>query len=152
MLFFKKRRKLKAIKEIILLWHSVCMKYVEIEKLSEPRPLVGTCCFFIGSIDAICQATKLNDKDFAEITVTLMIDMNFPLAVVQSIMTNFYGKNERVTFAFNAIKAGIDSLLKWYNTSFMNEDSTKVLSIQISEWYKNPNISSNELTLFGIRS
>jgi hypothetical protein len=152
MLFFKKRKKIKAIEEIILLWHSVCMQYIESEKLSEPRPLVGTCCFFIGSIDSICQSTKLNDKEFADISISLMKKMNFPKNVVLSILTNFYGKNEREVFAFNAMKVGMDSLSKWYNSSFTSEDSAKVLAMQISEWYKNPNMSVSEIALFGIKS
>ena len=59
-------------------------------------------------------------------------------------------KKVRIGFANKAIRDGMDSFSDLYNASFLDEKSTNVLSSNVLEWYNNPNISSDELALFGV--
>ena len=48
----------------------VCIDIVS-EDLFEPRPKVSVVCFFIGSIDSLCQSLQLVDRQFVSITLDL---------------------------------------------------------------------------------
>ena len=70
--YFKRRKKLKTLYKIMNLWYNACMMDIKGEELFEPRPKVGAVCFFIGSIDSLCQSLQVEDRQFISISLNFL--------------------------------------------------------------------------------
>ncbi len=136
------------IETIMKLWISECISNIDIKKINEPRPLVGICCFFIGSIDNLCQSNNIDDKIFVKYSMDIMMGFNFPSDVLMAILSNYYGENSRVVFATNTMILGGNSFIKWKQSNYSDIKTTKVLASLVDSWYKNPDLTVDELSLF----
>lgn len=148
--YFRQRKKLKALYKIINLWYNACMIDIVSEDLFEPRPKVGVVCFFIGSIDSLCQSLQLVDRQFVSITLDFFRDKKlykFDM-MAPAILNNYFGNNQRVKFATETMKIGMDSFRVWYNSSFLSTEVLKRFSSLIKEWNRKPNLEGDELLLF----
>jgi len=138
------------LETIIKLWLSECIAKIDTAKLNEPRPLVGACCFFIGSIDNLCQIKNIDDKSFAKYSIDILTQFNFPKEVISAILNNYFGKNLRVEFATNAMFEGGRSFNKWIQSNYTSDDAKNNFSTLVNKWFKNPDLTPDELPLFGI--
>lgn len=147
--YFRQRKKLKALYKIINLWYNACMMDIVSEDLFEPRPKVGVVCFFIGSIDSLCQSLQLVDRQFASIILNFFRDKKlykFDI-IAPAILINYFGNNQRVKFATDTMKIGMDSFGVWYNSSFLSTEGLKKFSSLIKDWNRKPNLEGDELFL-----
>lgn len=149
--FYTKRRRTKTIKEIFLLWFESCFSFINMHKLYEPRPKIGAICFFIGSLDSLCQSLSIDDITFAKLNNSIFNKVGFYPQIVLSIVVNYFGKGQHIEFATQAMKIGGKEFSVWYNSSFLETNSVKKLSILIDEWNSNPTLLPNEIRLLGIQ-
>lgn len=151
--FFKpgKEKILKTIRKQILIWHEACMICMTEEGkdlLKEPRPQVGAILFFLGSIDNLCQANKIDDKTFGELAIELLGIMGFQKNITIPIVTNFYTKQTNNKFALKANLEGGQKL-----TDFLSGESVDApLSFVafVYEWAENPDLGPEDVSLFGL--
>lgn len=148
--YFKKRRQLKALYKILNLWYNACISEVDSKDLFEPRPKLGYVCFFIGSIDSACQSLDFSDEKFLEIALKFFKDKTFYKydEIASAVLLNYFGNNQRVKFATDNMKLGMDAFQHWYNTSFLSINDAEKLSELIKEWNRKPNLEGDELFLF----
>jgi len=145
--YFRQRKKLKALSKFINLWYNACMMDIKEEKLFDPRPKVGAVCFFIGSIDSLCQSLQLDDRKFISISLNFFRDKHFYKfdQIAPAILDNYFLRNQRIKFATDAMKIGMDSFKDWYNSSFLSTIQLETFSYLISEWNRKPNLEGEEL-------
>lgn len=136
------------IETVMNIWLSKCISTIDTEKLNEPRPLIGACCFFIGSIDNFCQIKNIDDVSFAKYSIDILTRVNFPKEIISTILYNYFGKNSKVEFATEAMIEGGRSFSKWIQSNYSNEEPINAFSLLVNKWYKNPNLKPDELPLF----
>jgi hypothetical protein len=148
--YLQNRKRVKLVNKIIDLWYGSSMKSIKVEDLFEPRPKLGTVCFFIGSIDSLCQSLKLEDSLFAKISLNFFSDKDFYKfnQIAPALLKNYFGNNQRVEFATYAMKLGAMSFLDWYNSSFLSIEAVDKLAKLIKEWNRKPNLEGDEIYLF----
>lgn len=147
--FFKRRKQLKALNEILNLWYNACTIEINPEYLFEPRPKLGSVCFFIGSIDSFCQSLGFSDEKFLEIALNFFKDKNFYKfdEIASAVLLNYFGNNQRVKFATDNMKIGMDASRDWYNSSFLSTTPLERFANLIREWNRKPNLEGEELFL-----
>ena len=134
----------------MMLWYNQSISFVDTNKLNEPRVMVGLHYFYIGSIDSMCQALKIEDVEFAKIVTRLKDKLSLSQIYVGQILKNFYLENKRDRFSLEASIEGGKNFNAWYNSSFMSEKAIKSLSNLIDQWYENPDLSVEELSNLGL--
>lgn len=148
--YFKKRRQLKALYKILDLWYNACISEVNSKDLFEPRPKLGSVCFFIGSIDSVCQSLGFSDEKFLEIALNFFKEKTFYKfdEIASAVLLNYFGKNQRVKFASDNMKIGMDAYRDWYNSAFLSTTPLDRFSSLIREWNRKPSLEGDELFLF----
>jgi|GEM_PF-2638428 hypothetical protein len=149
--FFKsgKEKKLEAIGEQILLWHKACiisMTGAEKDLLKEPRPQVGAVLYFLGSIDNLCQANKIDDQTFGEFAIKLLDIMGFQKKFTIPIVANFYTQRTDNKFA---LKANIEGGKKL--TDFLSGENLMAplaFGAFVREWADHPDLGPEDVSLF----
>ena len=63
--------------ETLSLWYSICMSNLKTRDLYEPRPKIGTICFFIGSIDSFCQHMNIEVSKFTKTLLDFFKEKKF---------------------------------------------------------------------------
>ncbi|MDP2365063.1 MAG: hypothetical protein Q8M94_15000 [Ignavibacteria bacterium] len=147
--YFKKRRQLKALYKILNLWYNACILEINSKDLFEPRPKLGCVCFFIGSIDSVCQSLGFSDETFLEIALNFFKEKTFYKFddIASSVLLNYFGNNQRVKFAKDNMKIGMDAYRDWYNSSFLSKTPIERFMNLIREWNRKPNLEGDELFL-----
>jgi hypothetical protein len=135
-----------AIKKKILTWHQACLTGVDMDLLKKPRPMVGAILFFLGSIDNLCQANNLDDKNFAKLAIELLDKLGFQKNFTVPILNNFYTQQKKSEFAINANIEGGKKLNEFL--SGKNEFAPLAFEALVREWAENPNFGQDELSLF----
>ena len=148
--FFKsdKSKKIEFISKQILFWHKTCMIEVDMDLLKKPRPIVGAILFFIGSIDNLCQAGNIDDKDFAKLAIELLDIMGFQKDFIIPILKNFYTQQIKSEFALKANLEGGKKIGEFLSDK--NEFAPLAFEAFVREWAENPDLGSDEVSLFGV--
>ena len=148
--FFRpsKNKKIEAIEKQILIWHRACLIGVDMNLLKKPRPMVGAILFFIGSIDNLCQANNIDDKDFAKLSIELLDKMRFQKDITVPILKNFYTQQKKSEFTLKANIEGGKKLNEFL--SGKNEFAPLAFECFVREWAENPNLGPDEVSLFGV--
>jgi hypothetical protein len=71
---FQSYKHKKAFNKVMTLWYQTSMNNVTTEDLFEPRPKVGTVCYFIGAIDSMSQRLNLDDLAFGKLAADFFRD------------------------------------------------------------------------------
>jgi len=135
-----------AIEKQILIWHQACLMGVDMDLLKKPRPMLGAILFFIGSIDNLCQANNIDDKNFAKLAIELLDKMGFQKDFTVPILKNFYTQQKESKFALKANIEGGKKLNEFLSGT--NEFAPLAFEALVREWAENPNIGQDELFLF----
>ena len=146
-----------AVKKQFLIWHDACMMFVTDETegeglvankkmLDEPRPKLGACLFFIGSIDYLCQNYDIRDADFMKLADSLLQEVGYPRWLIASIMVNFCVHEQRPDFAVQVMAEGGQRLADFLNGK--NQFAPYAFSSLVREWAQNPELGADELPLF----
>ena len=145
----KKRKKTKTFLKVITLWYNLSMDNVSHEDLFEPRPKLGTVCYFLGAIDSLCQRWDIDDASFAELSVKFFMDKEqyFFNDIANHILMNYFGKNQRVEFATLSMIKGGNAFRDWIDSSVPSSTATETLSELITEWKRKPNLGVDEVPL-----
>ena len=146
---FFKSSPASIVKRQFTIWHDACVMFLpgkDIHLLDEPRPKLGACLFFIGSIDYLCQNHGVDDSDFAKITDSLLSKDVYPSWLVASVMVNFYAKDKKPKFALDANLEGGKRLGEFLRGE--NKMAPYVFSSLVREWAENPELTADELPLF----
>lgn len=137
-----------AVNKQFLVWHDACMMFLQDEDehlLDEPRPKLGACLFFIGSIDYLCQNQGIEDVEFTKL-VHSILEKLYPSWLISSVMINFYAKNKKPKFALDANLEGGKHIAEFLTGK--NKMAPYVFSSLVREWAENPNLTPNEIPLF----
>lgn len=148
MIFFKKNPE-SVVKKQFSIWHDACMVFIQDEDkalLDEPRPKLGACLFFIGSIDYLCQTYGIEDTAFAKLSRSLLINLNYPSWLISSIVIKFYVKDKKLKFALDANLEGGKRIAEFLTGK--NKMSPYVFSSLVREWAKKPDLTADEVLLF----
>ena len=146
--FFKKNPE-SVVKKQFSIWHDACMMFLQDEDkslLDEPRPKLGACLFFIGSIDYLCQNYGIEDIAFAKLSRSLLEKLNYPSWLISSILINFYAKDKKPKFALDANLEGGKRIAEFLTGK--NKMSPYVFSSLVREWAEKPDLTPDEMPLF----
>lgn len=145
--FFEPKEK-KAIKKTFMLWYQACSMFLNRSALRTPRGKLGTTCFFIGSIDAISQPYKMEDKEWGSLTKELMTKIAFSEEATNQVLKKYYIEKNYPAFIEEAITAGGQAASSFL--SGQNKMSPMVLLTLLNEWAENPDLKPDEAEiLFG---
>jgi hypothetical protein len=143
--FLKPNKKVKGVIKTFLLWHQACSIFMDQEALNTPRGKLGAACFFVGSIDAICQPYKLGDKEWALVTEELITSIGFPSGFSKPIIKSYCLEFESSPpFIQEAIMEGGKATSLFL--SGKNKMSPMTFMTLLSEWSKNPDLSADEVS------
>lgn len=147
--FFKKSP-ISVIKKQFAIWHEACMMFPPDEGLrllNEPRPKLGACLFFMGSIDYLCKNYGIEDDiEFAKLTTSVLEKLGYPSWLISILLINFYAKNKRPKFALDANLEGGNRLADFLTGK--NKMAPHVFWSLVQEWAKIPNLTPDEMPLF----
>jgi len=144
--FFKNQQE-KVVEQQFKLWYKACMLFIEDKKiLDNPRPKVGSCLFFIGSLDYLCQNNQIDDLKFAKLCKSLLPKSIYQPWLVSSLIISFYVKNIKTKFALEANLEGGKQIYAFLNKK--NTMSPYVFSTLVEEWADNPDLGPEEISLF----
>jgi hypothetical protein len=62
-------------------------------------------------------------------------------------LLNYFGKNQRIEFATEVMKFGMDAFQVWYNSSFLSFEASETLSKLIKQWKTKPDLDAEEIKL-----
>lgn len=145
---FKKSPK-KIVEKQFSIWHDACMMFLQGEDmylLNEPRPKLGACLFFIGSIDYLCHNHGIEDIEFARLSRSILEKLNYPTWLITSVLVNFYAKDKKPKFALDANLEGGQRIAEFLTGK--NKMSPYVFSSLVREWAKKPDLTPDEMPLF----
>ncbi len=88
-----KNSKEKTVKQQFKIWQDACLGFIENKMIfEEPRPKLGSCLFFMGSLDYLCQNNNIDDIGFAKLCNSILVGSIYPSWLVSSVLANFYAK------------------------------------------------------------
>ena len=146
----KERKQTDLIYEIMSAWHASCIASVNNKKsLKEPRVIVGTILFFIGSMDNLCKSADFDDSKFMTSTINILAALGYPKEVPGPIFMNFYNpENKQSTFALNANTEGGRGIGIFLNKK--DPSACFTFSNLVKKWSEDPEMTGEDLYLFNM--
>lgn len=138
--FFKsdKDKKIEGIRKEILLWHKACMFGIDKHLLEEPKPMVGSILFFLGSIDSLCKVNAIGEETFYEVGIELLDIMGFSKDFTIPILLNYYVERPENEFAINANTEGGKRITDFISGE--DKSAPLIFGSLVKEWTKKPNL------------
>lgn len=144
----KKQKQVDLIYEIMDAWHSGCIADVDnMELLKEPRVIVGTILFFIGSMDNLCQSVNFDDKKFMMLAIDILEKLGYSNEVSGPVFMNFYNpRKKQSAFALKANTEGGRGIGVFLEKR--DSEAWLIFSDLVDVWAKNPDMTGEDLYLF----